>query len=117
MKKIIGAGTLAAALLTPLLTLASRDGERLAKGLVGSFLGFMIVMAILSIVLTIFWIMMLIHACTKDIENKVLWIVLLAFFGYIAAIVYYFMVKRPFIEKPAQPAPVPQDGSSQQPGV
>ena len=37
---------------------------------------------------------MLIHACSNDIPNKVLWIVLLFLFGIIAAIVYYFAVKR-----------------------
>ena len=42
----------------------------------------------------VFWIMMLIHACSNNIPNKVLWIVLLFLFGIIAAIVYYFAVKR-----------------------
>ena len=42
----------------------------------------------------VFWLVMLIHACSNNIPNKVLWIVLLFLFGIIAAIVYYFAVKR-----------------------
>ena len=48
----------------------------------------------LSLVGFVFWLVMLIHACSNDIPNKVLWIVLLFLFGIIAAIVYYFAVKR-----------------------
>ncbi len=49
---------------------------------------------VLSLVGFVFWLVMLIHACSNDIPNKVLWIVLLFLFGIIAAIVYYFAVKR-----------------------
>lgn len=48
----------------------------------------------LSLVGFVFWLVMLIHACSNNIPNKVLWIVLLFLFGIIAAIVYYFAVKR-----------------------
>ena len=48
----------------------------------------------LTLVGFVFWLVMLIHACSNDIPNKVLWIVLLFLFGIIAAIVYYFAVKR-----------------------
>jgi len=39
---------------------------------------------------------MLIHAVSKPIENKALWIIILVFTGVIGAIIYYFVVKRKF---------------------
>ena len=44
----------------------------------------------------IFWILMLVHAATKPIENKALWVVIIAITGVLGAIVYYFAVKREF---------------------
>ena len=63
--------------------------------------GFGIFFIILMIVLGIFWLIMLIHAIVKPIENKPLWIIVLLLFGPLGAIVYYFAIKRPFtkIEK------------------
>ena len=49
---------------------------------------------VVSFVGFVFWLMMLVHACSNNIPNKVLWIVLLFLFGIIAAIVYYFVIKR-----------------------
>jgi hypothetical protein len=45
-----------------------------------------------------FWLWMLIHAIKNNIPNKILWIVLLLFpsINGLAAIVYYFMIKRKF---------------------
>lgn len=58
----------------------------------------------LSLVGFVFWLVMLIHACSNDIPNKVLWIVLLFLFGIIAAIVYYFVVKRHCVTNYVSPA-------------
>ena len=58
----------------------------------------------LSLVGFVFWLVMLIHACSNDIPNKVLWIVLLFLFGIIAAIVYYFAVKRHCVTNYIPPA-------------
>lgn len=49
-------------------------------------------------VFTIFWLWMLIHAIANPISKKVLWIIILLIFGYIWAIIYYFVVKRKFSE-------------------
>lgn len=58
----------------------------------------------LSLVCFVFWIIMLVHACSNNIPNKVLWIVLLFLFGIIAAIVYYFVVKRHCVTNYVPPA-------------
>lgn len=44
----------------------------------------------------IFWLMMLIHASTKPIENRGMWVVILLFTSIIGAVAYYFVVKRKF---------------------
>lgn len=59
-----------------------------------------IIIAILSFV---GWLVMLIHAITKDIPNKAVWIVLLLLFN-VAWIIYYFVVKRPFDNGTLPPA-------------
>jgi uncharacterized membrane protein len=126
-KKIIN-GTIVtlAGLMLPLATLADgvcRVNDRdvpcdqiyqAAKPFIGIGLGIFAFFAIIGMLLTIFWIWMLVHAATKNIENKVLWIVLLIIFGFLAAIVYYFAVKRPFDKNqpiitppPTSPGPTP----------
>ena len=45
----------------------------------------------------IFWIMMVVDNCKhkfKTQEEQIIWLVLQLFFGFIASIVYYFVVKR-----------------------
>lgn len=52
---------------------------------------------LIMIGLTIFWIIMLIDAIRRDFKNdneKLVWIILLVVIGQIAAIIYYFAVKR-----------------------
>ncbi len=66
------------------------------SGAFGMFALIAIPFAILGIALFIFWIMMIVHAATKPIENKAVWILVLVFFQGLGAIVYYFAVKRPF---------------------
>lgn len=59
------------------------------------------VLMIFWIVMTIFfifWIWMLVHAISNKISNKVLWIIILIFLWYLGAIIYYFAVKRKFVE-------------------
>jgi hypothetical protein len=107
-----------AGLMFPLATLANEgcslngrevpceDLYRAAKPFIGLGIGLFAFFALIGLLLTIFWIWMIVHAATKPIENKVLWIILLIIFGFLAAIVYYFAVKRPFDKNaPAQPIP------------
>lgn len=76
----------------------------------GGSLGFLVVVGIglvlfvafLSIACLVFWIVMLIHAISKPIKSKALWILILLLFGILGAIVYYFAVKRGFKERPTE---------------
>lgn len=62
--------------------------------LAGFGIGLMIFVFVVGILATIFWIMMLVHAATKPIENRAVWIIVLVFTGILGAIIYYFVVKR-----------------------
>jgi len=64
-------------------------------------LGVFLILFIVFIVFAsiIFWILMLIHAITKPIKTKAVWILILLLFGIIGAIIYYFTVKREFDKK------------------
>ncbi len=64
-------------------------------------LGVFLILFIVFIVFAsiIFWILMLIHAITKPIKTKAVWILILLLFGIIGAIIYYFTVKREFVKK------------------
>ena len=131
MKKIIQKTIITFSGLTmPLVVLANRNrgvcewnGQEvpcenvwnIAKPFVGLGIGLIIFFTLIGILLTILWIWMIIHAATKNIENKALWIILLIFFGHLAAIIYYFAVKRPFDKgqpivtpPPSSPGPIPQ---------
>lgn len=46
------------------------------------------------ILLFAFWLWMLIDCVKREFDDKALWIILLIFLGFIAAILYYFIVKR-----------------------
>ena len=70
-------------------------GKQVGGVLTGLF-GVMIFAAIIGLLLTVFWILMIVHAATKPIENKGMWIVIMVFTGVLGAIVYYFAVKRDF---------------------
>ncbi len=61
--------------------------------------GFVFLIAALSITAFIFWIVMLIHAASNEIPEKIVWVIILIFTGLIGAIIYYFVVKRKFDKK------------------
>lgn len=58
--------------------------------------GAIIAFFVLLVLGFIFWLMMLIHASIKPIENRGMWIVILLFTSIIGAVAYYFAVKRKF---------------------
>lgn len=67
------------------------------KWFTGSFLIFTILIMILGFALTIFWLLMLIDAVKREFaihNQKILWILLIVFTGWIGALVYYFLVKK-----------------------
>ncbi len=62
--------------------------------------GALLLVLLFTIACFIFWIMMLVHAVSKPIKSKPLWIIVILLFGIIGAIVYYFAVKRSFKKEP-----------------
>jgi len=50
----------------------------------------------LGIFCFVFWLLMLIHAASKPINDKVVWVVVIALTGIVGALIYYFVVKREF---------------------
>lgn len=79
-------------------------------GTVGTVLGIgfglIVLFAAIGILAFIFWLIMLIHAISKPIHDKALWIIILLLFNVVGAIVYYFAVKRHFAAvAPANPVP------------
>jgi tetrahydromethanopterin S-methyltransferase subunit G len=69
-------------------------------GLVGVAIFFGLLIAGICIAALVFWILMLIHAISKPIKSKALWILIILLFGILGAIVYYFAVKRDFDKMP-----------------
>lgn len=96
-------------------TTTTSSGDAAAGAAIGGvFLVFMLVFIALAFALFIFWIFMLIDAFKrtnwKDDNQKNMWIIILIVgfvvgFSGIAAIVYYFAVKRSLDKGSAAPAP------------
>ncbi len=62
--------------------------------------GALLLVLLFAIACFVFWIMMLVHAVSKPIKSKPLWIIVILLFGIIGAVVYYFAVKRSFKKEP-----------------
>lgn len=62
------------------------------------FAGLGVIFTIFGLILIAFWVWMLIHAIKKDIDYKPVWILVLWFMNIFGAIIYYFAVKRTYIE-------------------
>lgn len=71
--------------------------------------------ATVSIFSFVMWILMLIHAAKHPVENKVLWILLIVLVNPIGWVLYYFMVKRNYVEQPVAAVPVQPAAPSQVP--
>lgn len=65
---------------------------------IGLGFGFFLFAFVCMIAGTVFWLMMIIHAASKPIENRPMWIVLMVLTGIVGALIYYFVVKRGFHE-------------------
>lgn len=72
------------------------------KGFLGWGVGIILVVLVLVILATIFWIMMIVHAARNPINNKGIWIVVMMFTGIVGALIYYFAVKRKFNQQFSQ---------------
>lgn len=72
-------------------------------GAVSGILGFGLIIMVFGLLVLIagfiFWIVTLIHALTKPIENKGMWVVVMIFTGAFGSLIYYFVEMRPFNKK------------------
>ncbi|MBW2963749.1 PLDc N-terminal domain-containing protein [Candidatus Woesearchaeota archaeon] len=62
------------------------------------FMGIWIAFMGLAILAFVFWILMLIDCAKRKFKNdndKIIWIVVLALTGWIGALIYYFVIKKP----------------------
>lgn len=110
--RMILAGTIAfgAILASALPVFAQQGMENMNTGNVevstgGGFglgIGIMILIGVVSILLFIFWIVMLIHAASKPIDNKVVWVIIIVLLGVLGAIIYFFAIKLPFDKQQKQ---------------
>ncbi|MDO8505760.1 MAG: PLDc N-terminal domain-containing protein [bacterium] len=66
------------------------------KGFLGAGIAAFGVAFVIGIAATVFSIMMIVHVATKPVQNKAMWVIIMLLFSPIGAIIYYFMVKRPF---------------------
>ena len=71
-------------------------------------------LAIVGLLVTVFWVMMLVHAATHPIEHKAIWILGMLFLTIIVSVAYYFAVKRPSdaAERSVIPPVVPDPSSA-----
>ena len=56
--------------------------------------GFFVFLMVISALAFVFWLLMLIDAIRRPINNKIIWILVLVFTGIVGALIYYFVVKR-----------------------
>jgi hypothetical protein len=90
-----------------------------AGAITGAALIFLLVLAVLGLALFIFWIFMLVDIFKrnnwKQENDKVIWIVVVILFGYLGAIIYYFVVKRSLDKQPKGPENMPPSQTPQAP--
>lgn len=77
----------------PCEKLTEKTGALLGSGII-----IFLIFGLIGLLATLFWIFMIVHAVKHDIESKAVWIILMVITGILGAIIYYFAVKRNFIE-------------------
>jgi hypothetical protein len=78
----------------------AESGAWVALGIMGTLL-------VLGLLSGIFWIWMLVAACTRtDMAHKALWILLIVLTGLLGAIIYYFVEHLPYKKAARAAAPV-----------
>lgn len=73
-------------------TAATDSGATAALGV--GFLIFSLIAGLVGLAGFVFWLVMFIDVIKRDFDQKVLWIVLMLFFGFLASVFYYFMIKK-----------------------
>ena len=67
----------------------------LSSSFAAVFITFWLIIIALSLGTTIFWLWMLIDAAKKDFpksDDKILWILVLVFAGFVGTLIYYFVI-------------------------
>lgn len=95
-----------------------------AAGIIGGLLIFWLIFLVIGLAFLIFWLIMLIDAFKRqnwqDDNQKNLWLIILIvsiFIGlaWLAAILYYFIIKKPLDSGKASPMGSPTSGTVQKP--
>ncbi len=84
-------------LIIPFLMLLSAASALAAEGdaaAAGVGIALILIFLVVGVAALAFWVWMLVDVIKRDMNNKVLWILLMVFLGVIGSIVYYFVVKR-----------------------
>lgn len=58
------------------------------------FLSFWLIVLLVILILSIFWVMMLIDCAKRDFKDKLVWILIILFAHILGAILYYYIVKK-----------------------
>lgn len=64
------------------------------SGFLWAGFGFLGVILVIGLIMGIFWLWMLIHAISHNIENKAIWILIILVTGPIGALIYYIAIKK-----------------------
>jgi hypothetical protein len=77
--------------MSPVITLLAQADPTV--GLLGGMAAFMIVVWILALIATAFWLWMLIDAVVNEptTEEKILWFLVVFFLSFIGALIYFFV--------------------------
>lgn len=66
------------------------------KGSAMAVLGVTGLILLLAVGLSAHWIWMLVHCLTKEVDNKLIWVLLMIFTGFIGSLLYAFIEKKKY---------------------
>ena len=79
----------------PVFAACEVNGEEVPCDIFWSQYGWIfLLIALISIIGSVFWLWMLIDCLKRDFKDKMLWVILLVFLNILGAILYFFFVKR-----------------------
>ena len=53
-----------------------------------------LIVIVIALLTTIFWVMMLVDCAKRDFDDKLIWILIIIFTHFLGATLYYFIVKK-----------------------
>ncbi len=63
-------------------------------GILIIFLAILLSLAIVAIVSSVFWVMMLVDCAKRDFKDKMVWILIILFTHVLGATLYYYAIKK-----------------------